>query len=76
MGNFIVSTNRKPEYFEFADLMKKSTQCLNETVKSHEKKYFKAKPDIVENLVFDMMSRCAIDTPFEGTIKLIFVVNY
>ena len=71
MGNFVISTNRNPKYFEFVRLMEISTQRLNEMMKLHEEKYIKAKPDVVENLVCDMMSKCAIGTPFEGTVKLI-----
>lgn len=71
MGGAVISTNKEPGYDAFADLMRLSTLRLNDLVKNNESKYVKAKSDVVESMVCDMMIECAKDTPFEGTIKLV-----
>lgn len=71
MGSIVMSTNRSLQYPAFENLMECSTRKLNDMVQADEQAYIQAKSDVVENMVFEAMTACAVGTPFENTIKLV-----
>ncbi|WP_295214523.1 hypothetical protein [Ruminococcus sp.] len=67
----IISENRKPPIEEFRKLMTATDELLNKEAVGREKYYSKRNGTDLEEDVYDALERCAIHTPFEGTIQLV-----
>lgn len=67
----IISENRKPHLDEFRTLMEKTDAVLNAEAQGREAYYKGRNGTQLEEDVCDVLTRCAIDTPFEGTIQLV-----
>ncbi len=67
----IISENRKPTLEEFRALMAKTDVMLNEEAKGKEAYYKGRNGTQLEEDVCDALTRCAVNTPFEGTIQLV-----
>ncbi|MBQ3054696.1 MAG: hypothetical protein IJC88_01175 [Oscillospiraceae bacterium] len=67
----IVSENKKPPLEEFKALMAKTDATLNAEAKGREAYYKGRNGTQLEEDVYDALARCAIHTPFEGTIQLV-----
>ena len=67
----IISENKKPSLDEFKSLMAKTDALLNIEAREREE-YYKGRNGIqLEVDVYDALTRCAMHTPFEGTIQLV-----
>ena len=67
----IISENRKPTLDEFRELMSKTDAMLNAEAKDREAYYKGRNGTQLEEDVYDALIRCAVHTPFEGTIRLV-----
>lgn len=67
----IISENRKPPLEEFKSLMAKTDAILNAEAKGREAYYKGRNGTQLEEDVYDALMRCAVHTPFEGTIQLV-----
>lgn len=67
----IFSKNKKPTLEEFRALMAKTDDTLNAEAKGRESYYKGRNGTQLEKDVYDALTRCAVHTPFEGTIQLI-----
>lgn len=67
----IVSENRTPSIDEFRELMRNVDEMLNSEAAGRETYYSKRNGTQLEEDVFDAMSRCAVDTEFDGTLQLV-----
>lgn len=67
----IISENRKPPIEEFRKLMIATDNMLNREAIGREHYYEKRNGTVLEEDVCDALVRCAIHTPFEGTIQLV-----
>ena len=67
----IISENRNPPLEEFHNLMKNTDDLLNKEAKGREEYYSKRNGTNLEKDVYDALERCAVNTPFEGTIQLV-----
>lgn len=67
----IISENRKPPLDEFRQLMTKTDAMLNSEAIGREDYYKGRNGTKLEEDVCDALTRCAIHTPFEGTIQLV-----
>lgn len=67
----IVSENKKPHVEEFRKLMAATDKLLNSEAIGREAYYVKRNGTALEKDVCDAIERCAVNTPFEGTIQLI-----
>ena len=67
----IISENNKPSLDIFQGLMRNVDTMLNAEAVGREAYYSKRNGTQLEEDVFDAMSRCAINTEFEGTIQLV-----
>lgn len=67
----IISENEKPQIEVFKDLMIKTDKLLNTEAKGKEEYYSKRNGTQLEEDVYDALTRCAVNTPFEGTIQLV-----
>lgn len=67
----IISENKKPTITDFQKLMSRTDNLLNEESVGREDYYSKRNGTELEKDVFDALSRCSNNTPFEGTIKLV-----
>lgn len=67
----IISENRKPPLDEFRTLMAKTDAMLNAEAKGRDAYYKGRNGTQLEEDVCDALTRCAIHTPFEGTIQLV-----
>ena len=67
----IISENKKPPLEDFQDLMMKTDTMLNVEAKGRELYYKGRNGTQLEEDVYDALSRCALHTPFEGTIQLV-----
>lgn len=67
----IISDNRKPSLNEFKALMKKTDALLNAEAKDKEEYYRGRNGTQLEEDIYDALTRCATQTPFEGTIQLV-----
>ena len=67
----IISENRQPSLEEFQHLMATTDDLLNREAVGREKYYSKRNGTDLEKDVYDALERCAINTPFEGTIQLV-----
>jgi hypothetical protein len=67
----IISENKKPHLDEFKSLMTKTDALLNAQAKDKEDYYKKRNGTQLEEDVYDALTKCAIHTPFEGTIQLV-----
>ena len=72
----IISENRQPSLDEFRHLMATTDDLLNKEAVGREKYYSKRNGIDLEKDVCDALERCAINTPFEGTIQLVSGVSY
>lgn len=67
----IISENQKPPLDEFRLLMKKTDALLNSEAIGRENYYQGRNGTQLEKDVFDALTRCAVHTSFNGTIKLV-----
>ena len=67
----IISENRQPSLDEFRHLMATTDDLLNKEAVGREEYYSKRNGIDLEKDVCDALERCAINTPFEGTIQLV-----
>lgn len=67
----IISENRKPSLEEFRDLMEKTDAMLNAEAAGREAYYKGRNGTQLEEDVYAALTRCAVHTPFEGTIQLV-----
>ncbi len=67
----IISENGKPPLDEFKRLMAKTDDILNSESIGREDYYKGRNGTKLEEDVFDALTRCAVHTPFEGTIQLV-----
>ena len=67
----IISENKKTTIEEFRSLMMKTDAMLNEESKGREEYYKGRNGTQLEEDVCDALTRCAVHTPFEGTIQLV-----
>ncbi|MBQ8171183.1 MAG: hypothetical protein IJZ95_04240 [Oscillospiraceae bacterium] len=67
----IISENRKPPLEAFRELMSKTDETLNAESAGKEKYYSGRNGTQLEEDVCDALTRCAVNTPFEGTIQLV-----
>ena len=67
----IISENRKPSLEEFKTLMTKTDEMLNNEAVNKEQYYKGRNGTQLEEDVYDALTRCAVNTPFEGTIQLV-----
>ncbi len=67
----IISENRKPSLDEFRALMAKTDALLNAEALDKEIYYKGRNGTQLEEDVCEALSRCALHTPFEGTIQLV-----
>lgn len=67
----IISDNKKPLLEEFKALMARTDLLLNEEAKSKETYYKDRNGTQLEKDVFDALTRCAVNTPFENSIQLV-----
>ncbi len=67
----IISENNKPSLDIFQGLMRNVDTLLNTEAVGRETYYSKRNGTQLEEDVFDAMSRCAVNTEFEGTIQLV-----
>lgn len=67
----LVSTNPKPELFEFRKLMEATDQLLNRSAKENPEYYAKRGGSLLEDDVKDVLIECSKGTPFSGTIEKI-----
>lgn len=67
----IISENKKPSLEDFRNLMMKTDTLLNVEAKGRELYYKGRNGTKLEEDVYDALSRCALHTPFEGTIRLV-----
>lgn len=67
----IISENRKPSLDEFKSLMTKTDAMLNAEAQGREAYYKGRNGTQLEEDVCDALTRCAMHTPFEGTIQLV-----
>lgn len=67
----IISGNKKPTPEEFRKLMKRTDETLNSDAIGREN-YYKGRNGLqLEEDVYQALTRCAKNTPFEGTIRLV-----
>lgn len=71
MKAVIISENKKPPIDEFRQLMTKTDAMLNSEAIGREDYYKGRNGTKLEEDVCDALTRCAIHTPFEGTIQLV-----
>lgn len=67
----LISVNKNVENTEFESLITLTTNTLQETAKNQNERYLTLLGNKLENEVFDVMSTCAVNTPFENTIQLV-----
>lgn len=67
----IISENRKPPLDEFRQLMTRMDDVLNSEAVGREDYYKGRNGTKLEEDVYDALTRCAINTAFEGTIQLV-----
>ncbi len=67
----IISENNKPNSNTFQNLMCSVDKLLNKEAVGKENYYLKRNGTQLEEDVFEAMSRCAVNTEFEGTIQLV-----
>lgn len=67
----IISENKKPSLADFKALMVKTDAILNTEAKGREAYYKGRNGTQLEEDVCDALTRCAMNTPFEGTIQLV-----
>lgn len=67
----IISENQKPSLEDFKQLMVKTDVMLNSEAIGREEYYKGRNGTKLEEDVCDALTRCAVNTPFEGTIQLI-----
>lgn len=67
----IISENRKPPVDKFKRLMAKTDDILNSEAVGREDYYKGRNGTKLEEDVYDALTRCAINTEFEGTIQLV-----
>ncbi len=67
----IISENNRPTLDEFKLLMSNTDIVLNSEAIGREGYYKGRNGTQLENDVFEALSRCAVNTPFEGTIQLV-----
>lgn len=67
----IISENRKPSLDEFRQLMAKTDVMLNSEAIGREEYYKGRNGTKLEEDVCDALTRCAVHTPFEGSIQLV-----
>jgi len=67
----IISENNKPTLDEFRQLMIKTDSMLNQEAIGREDYYKGRNGTKLEEDVCDALTRCAMHTPFEGTIQLV-----
>lgn len=67
----IISENKKPSPDEFRQLIVKTDCMLNSEAIGREEYYKGRNGTKLEEDVCDALTRCAVDTPFEGTIHLV-----
>lgn len=67
----IISENKKPSIDEFHKLMMATDELLNKEAIGREAYYSKRNGTELEKDVCNALERCAIHTPFEGTIQLV-----
>ena len=72
----IISENRKPSLDEFRQLMVKTDVMLNSEAIGREEYYKGRNGTKLEEDVCDALARCAVHTPFEGTIQLVSGVSF
>ncbi len=67
----IVSENRAPSLDEFRSLMARTDALLNEEASGREAYYRGRNGTQLEEDVLDALTRCAAQTPFDGSIRLV-----
>jgi len=67
----VISVNKEVTSSDFEQLLKHTTNVLQETSTKETSRYLKLLGNKLEYEVRDVMSSCSINTPFEGTIELI-----
>lgn len=67
----IISENSKPSIDDFRRLMRATDILLNNEAESRQDYYSKRNGTDLEVDVFEALQRCAVHTPFDGTISLI-----
>ena len=67
----IISENKSIEISEFHKLMRKTDYLLNLEAKNKEAYYAKRNCAVLEEDVFDALTRVAVNSPFNGTIQLV-----
>lgn len=67
----IISENRKPTLDDFKQLMIKTDVMLNSEAIGREEYYKGRNGTKLEEDVCDALTRCAVNTPFEGSIQLV-----
>lgn len=67
----IISENEKPSLEEFRLLMSRTDDMLNSEAIGRENYYKNRNGSALEEDVCDALTRCAMHTPFEGTIQLV-----
>ena len=72
----IISENKQPALKEFKHLMKKTDKLLNKEAIGNESYYANRNNTDLEKDVYNALKRCAIDSPFEGTIQLISGISF
>lgn len=71
MHTMIISTAYQSELLEFIKLMKRTDEALNADAKIHENYYLTRGGQKLESDVCNALTKCAVGTPFEGTVKLV-----
>ena len=67
----IISENRKPSLAEFSSLMLATDNLLNSEAVKKQDYYANRNGSKLEEDVFNALTKCASDTPFEDTIHLV-----
>lgn len=67
----LISLNNNVENADFEKLISLTTNTLQETSIKENEKYLKLLGNKLEDEVYEVMSSCAKNTPFEGTIELV-----
>lgn len=67
----IISENRTPPLADFKSLMAKTDALLNAEAQGREAYYTGRNGTQLEEDVYEALTRCALHTPFEGTIQLV-----
>ena len=67
----IISVNKKPQFEDFRALMARTDDMLNAEAVGRESYYKGRNGTQLEEDVCDALTRCAANTPFEGTIQLV-----